>query len=268
MEKSLSGGTTPVLYHKNKIWKALNVPFLWESPVPSQVPFYIPWLKWFTGTCLPRWCHQGSCTWSWISARSGRSTPTYCQGVWCEFSPRGYVKPKIPSTTLFEEYGHLHTGRQATEWRFVGRKGALSWWMKGIFSSGGSWFPCNQMATGSRPNFASWPCSSVMITTDWTRSLVNVRILNTTEWFLKIIRLVQHPGQHLTTELMQKWEAKINSFKSQVPVKSPLQEWDTKPLKVGQDRDAGAHLTYKEIEICTKSELRTGSWFYKRAFYQ
>lgn len=124
--------------------------------------------------------------------------------VWCEFSPRGHVKPKIPLTALSEEYGHLHTGRQATEWRFVGRKGDLSWWMKGIFSSRGSWFPCNQMATGSRPNFASWPCSSVMITTDWTRSLATVRILNTPERFLKIIRLVQHPGQHLTTELMQK----------------------------------------------------------------
>lgn len=48
-----------------------------------------------------------------------------------------------------------------------------------------------------------------MITTDWTRSLATVQILNTPEWFLKIIRLVQHPGQHLTTELEEKWEAEI-----------------------------------------------------------
>lgn len=195
---------------KNNIWSALNVPFLWESPVPSQVPFYTPGLKWFTCTCLPRWCHQGSWTWSWISARSGWSIPTYCQGIWCDFSPGGYMKPKIPPTTVFEEYGHLHTGRQATEWRLFSRKGDLSWWMKGIFSSRGSWFPCNQMATGSWPNFASWPCSSVMITTDWTQSLAIMRILNIPEWFLKIIRLVQHPGQHLTTELVEKWEAEIN----------------------------------------------------------
>lgn len=184
------------------------------------------------------------------------------------FSPRGLMKPKIPSTILFEEYGHLQTGRQATEWRLFSRKGDLSWWMKGIFSSRGSWFPCNQMATGSRPNFASWPCSSVMITTDWTRSLATVWILNTPEWFLKIIRLVQHPGQHLTTELVEKWEAEINSFKSQASVKSTLQEWDTKLIKLAREGDAGAHLTYKEIEICTKSEVRTQSWFYKRAFCQ
>lgn len=72
---------------------------------------------------------------------------------------------------------------------------------------------------------------------------------------MKIIRLVQHPGQHLTTELVEKWEAEINSFKSQASVKSTLQEQDIKPLKLGQDGGVGAHLTLKEIEIYISIEF-------------
>lgn len=104
---------------------------------------------------------------------------------------------------------------------FFGWKGDVSWWMKGILSLRGSWFPCSQMATGSRPDFASWPCSSVMITTDWIRSLVTMRILNTPEWFLKIFRFVQYRAQHLTPSL-EKWEGETNDFKIKAVLRSAL----------------------------------------------
>lgn len=204
MEKSMLGGTTPVCITKKKLWKCPECAFpLREScpftgaflhPLAQAVHRHLP-----SQVMPPRFMYlvRNFCR-VWLI--HPHLLPRYL--VW--FSPRGHVKPKIPSTTLVEEYGHLHTGRQAREWRLFSRKGDLSWWMKGIFSSRGSWFPCNQMATGSRPNFASWPCSSVMIMTDWTPSLATVWILNTPERFLKIIRLVQDPGQDLTTGLVEK----------------------------------------------------------------
>lgn len=102
------------LYHKKKSFEsALNVPFLWENPVTGAflhplaqaVHRHLP-----SQVMPPRFMYlvRNFCR-VWLI--HPHLLPRYL--VW--FSPRGHVKPKIPSTTLVEEYGHLHTGRQARE---------------------------------------------------------------------------------------------------------------------------------------------------------